>query len=403
LEKIGRKDFRDLQESIIRILIMRVALFGSFGEGNLGDEAICKATIDNIRKVHENSEIVLFTHDLEDSEKRYDQEFITFRSVIATGFRSLVTQIKNNEFKESINILKKCDLVVIGGGGILYDNEVGIGINPILIWLLRTYLFKLLGLKVVLNAVGVGPITKISSKIYLRLLGNLVNKITVRDKYSQDIMKDCSVYTPIIISADPVWGVKWEERTMKDILQSPKLKYDARSKLGIQVRKVRGMDEAKFVETMAKLIDSMVEKYLLSVVLIPMSFKNTKDILLLEKIQVKAKNESKIEIVKSDNISFISDIMQECDFLIISRLHSIILATQLGIPYIALSYSAKTEDLVNKIKMTDLSWPVTEVDVTTIERLYLKAMKRKVTIKTHLKHMADFMRFEESKNLNLFN
>jgi len=381
---------------------MKIAILGSYGEGNLGDEAICSSVLSDIRKNHEEAKIILFSHDVEDSLKRYKKiSNITIRPIIATGFRSLFKQFRDNKFKESIKQLKECDLVIIGGGGLFYDSEVVVGVNPVLIWLIRVFLLRSLRLKIVLYAVGIGPINKKISKFFLRILSNLVHSITVRDKYSAQILKACKVYVPIVISADPVWLTKWKVRDFQEITKNRKLKYDAKNKLGIQVRKVKGMDEVEFIKILVEFIDLMVEKYLFSVALIPMSIKDPDDRVLLEKIQLKSKNENNIEIVVVNDISDVSEVMQECDFLLLSRMHSIILATTLGIPYLALSYSPKTDDLLSRLKMDDFSWPVSEIESQTLERLYLELMKQKVSRRKYLLEKSKEMKKSAQKNIEL--
>jgi polysaccharide pyruvyl transferase CsaB len=382
---------------------MKVAILGSYGEGNLGDEAICSSIIRDINEINKDSKIVLFSHDLEDSSKRYNKENISIRPMIATGFRSFLKQFKNGDFKENIKELKECDLVIIGGGGLFYDSEVSIGINPIFVWFIRVLLFKLLRLKIVLYGVGVGPLNKKISKIFLRILCNLTNNITVRDKYSYNMLKACKVYVPIVISADPVWLTNWEIRDSQEIVKNRKLKYDAKNKLGIQVRISKGLDEVKFIETLVEFIDIMIDKYLFSVVLIPMSFEDPDDRILLEKIQLKSKNENNIELIQLDTENDVTEIMQECDFLVLSRLHSIIMATSLGVPYLALSYSPKTDDLIFKLKLNEFSWPITEIDSRTLERLYINLMKQKISRRKYLLEKSKELKILAKKNLDLFN
>jgi len=379
---------------------MKFALFGSYGEKNIGDEAICMSILENILFIHNDAEIIIFSHDVVDSKKRYENfHNVSIRPMIATGIRSLYKQYTTKDFQTSTSLLKTCDCVIVGGGGLFYDTELQVGRNPILVWMLRIWLFKYLKLNVVLYAVGIGPVNKLLSKIYLRLIGNSVNKITTRDDYSKNILESCSVYTPIIVSADPVWSHIWRERTMQDINKTPLLKYDARKKMGIQIRMTKNMNESKFIEMLNQYIDRMVEKYLFSIVLIPMSFSNPNDRLLLEKIQVNSKHENRIEILNFDDASKIADTMQECEYLVLTRMHSMILATQLGRPYLALSYNPKTDDLINRLGLSEFAWPVSEVEATILERKFLQLMKKKVTIRKFL--LEQSIKFQKRAKLNM--
>lgn len=87
---------------------LRIGISGSYGGFNLGDEAILAGIISELRKSN-SVEITVFSLNPNDTAKRHQVE----RTIN-------VRQLPRPEAREEI---KKLDLLILGGGGILYDND----------------------------------------------------------------------------------------------------------------------------------------------------------------------------------------------------------------------------------------------------------------------------------------
>jgi len=382
---------------------MNFALLGSFGENNLGDEAILEAIILDIFKFESESTIHVFTHDIEDSKTRFVRfSNVQFHPMIATGFRSIIKQLLSGDLLKNIKVLKSVNLISIGGGGLFYDSEKTIGLNPIFIWFLRILLFRLLNKKIVINAVGIGPIKSNFSKILLRFSMNLVHGITVRDKASEEFLRSLRVYRPITLTKDYAFTLNLKERSSDDIKKNPLLKFTAKKIMGIQVRSIKGIKDTELINKMVDFIDLMISKYLFSIVLIPMALKDDQDKILAEKIQIRSKNENQIEVYVPKTIHDVGNVFQECDSLILTRYHSIIVASKLGLPFIALSYSSKTDEVIKDLEFGDYCWPIFDIETNVLKRLYLNLTQKKVTLRKHLKDKVKILEALASKNQNLY-
>ena len=86
-----------------------VGLVGSYGGLNAGDEAILTVAIAQLREAVAGVEIVVFSRDREHTERHHDVD----RVVPA---REAVREELERE-------MKRMDLLLLGGGGILYDRE----------------------------------------------------------------------------------------------------------------------------------------------------------------------------------------------------------------------------------------------------------------------------------------
>ncbi|WP_347177939.1 polysaccharide pyruvyl transferase family protein [Sporosarcina thermotolerans] len=86
---------------------MKIVISGFYGLGNTGDEAILKAIVDNLRAELDNPDITVFSLSPDKTSKEHGVESV-YR-----GWR--------HENKEKVAALRKADLLISGGGGLLQD------------------------------------------------------------------------------------------------------------------------------------------------------------------------------------------------------------------------------------------------------------------------------------------
>jgi polysaccharide pyruvyl transferase WcaK-like protein len=86
----------------------RVAISGSYGGLNLGDEAILEVILRELR-ASLDVDVVVFSRNPKDTERRHRVRAVPIRAMH-----------KDEIFEE----LRKLDLFVLGGGGILYDGAI---------------------------------------------------------------------------------------------------------------------------------------------------------------------------------------------------------------------------------------------------------------------------------------
>src|SRR5258706_9949584 len=116
--------------------VYRIGITGSYGGLNLGDEAILQSIIAQLRK-ELPVEITVFSRDAEDTKRRHGVE----RAVP-------VRKLSRAEIAPEV---ERLDLLILGGGGILYDADA------------RTYLREVALAKekrvpVMAYAIGAGPL-----------------------------------------------------------------------------------------------------------------------------------------------------------------------------------------------------------------------------------------------------
>src|SRR5947208_7182893 len=126
--------------------LYRIGVTGSYGGLNLGDEAILQSIITQLRRdLH--AEITVFSRDADDTKRRHGVE----RAV----------PVRNLSRAEVVPEIERLDLLIFGGGGILYDAEARV-------YLREVEIAREKGVPVMLYAVGAGPLTDPSVQAAVR-------------------------------------------------------------------------------------------------------------------------------------------------------------------------------------------------------------------------------------------
>lgn len=162
---------------------LRIGISGSYGGMNLGDEAILDGMLTQIRATVP-ADITVFSRNPSDTLARHNIER-------AIPVRSLTR-------KEITPEVQKLDLLVLGGGGILYDGEAET-------YLREVFLAHELGIPVIVYAISAGPlITQPSRQAVAEALNAAASTIiTVRDRLGYRLLEDVGVTQPIHLTADP--------------------------------------------------------------------------------------------------------------------------------------------------------------------------------------------------------
>jgi len=87
----------------------KIGITGSYGGLNLGDEAILQSILEQLRHEVPDAEITVFSRDAEDTKRRHKVE----RAV----------PVRKLSRSEVVPEVERLDLLLFGGGGILYDAD----------------------------------------------------------------------------------------------------------------------------------------------------------------------------------------------------------------------------------------------------------------------------------------
>lgn len=310
----------------------KIVISGYYGFNNIGDESILTAIISNIRGDIEDIDITVLSKDPELTSKKHDVNAINRKSML-----------------KIIKEIRKCDLLISGGGSLLQDVTSSRSILYYLVIILIGIIFKK---KVMVYSQGIGPINKFFNKIFTKFVLNKVDVITLRDEKSQRILKEINMDNEnVIVTADPVIGLKrGDVKLGYKILKESGFKNRSKPLVGFAIR---GRDKnKKLVDTIAKVSDEIIDNLGVNVVFIP--FHHGEDIGIIDDIQSKMKRPS-IGLRGKYDINEMLSIIGNLDLLVGVRLHSLIFGAVMNIPMIAVSYDPKINNFMDYLDETVFS------------------------------------------------
>lgn len=337
----------------------KIALSAFIGSNNIGDEAILMSILFSINKNIGNTSISIFTINP-----------INTRKIIAALDTCMtLNDIQIINSKKIIKILKtiyECDVFICGGGGLLQDQSSMFNI-PYHLW--KVFIAKLFRKRIMFYAVGAGPIDTWIGKNMTRIAISMADIITVRDSESKKILtkltRNCK---NIIVSADPVINLPSSSNDLINIFNLEKIPLDKPlvgvclrhwfdtyryipvnivKKLNIQTKKDK-IEYDKFVMNVARTLDAFLNDYDVNIVFIP--FWTGRDDKIHRDIRNNMGNIHKTyNIIQSYTPDDIKGIISMLNIVIGMRLHSLILASTLHIPFVGIVYAPKVENFLEEL------------------------------------------------------
>jgi polysaccharide pyruvyl transferase CsaB len=298
---------------------------------NLGDEAILEAILSRLRATVD-AEITVLSRYPPDTLDRHDVEH-------AIAPRALTRREMTEE-------MRRFDLLVLGGGGILYDQDAEE-------YMREVFIAHELDIPVFVYAISAGPLTRHSARLAVRdgLNASPSTVITVRDRLGYRLLEDVGVSTDIHLTADPAFLLE-KEALPADALGADGVDLSKRL-VGFSVREpgpaAPDIDPDEYHALLANAADFIVKRYDAEVVFVP-----------LEKTDVQHSHAVMAHMQKADRAELLRrrytprqliDVMSHFEFAVGMRLHFCIFAALGGTPFTALPYASKVAGLLEDLEM----------------------------------------------------
>lgn len=310
---------------------LQIGISGSYGGMNLGDEAILEGILDQLRATI-SAEVTVFSKNPEDTLARHGVE----RAICP---RSLTRRQMAPE-------IARLDLLILGGGGILYDRDAEE-------YLREVFIANELNVPVLLYAISAGPLTTQPSRraVQAALNASPPPVITVRDRLGYRLLEDVGVTPDIHLTADPAFLLQPDELSI-DALKSEGVEFDRRL-VGFSVREpgpaAPDIQTEEYYALLANAADFIVERYDADVVFVPME---KTDVQHSHAVVAHMRNAERAEILRRRySPRQILDLMGHLEFAVGMRLHFLIFAALRGTPFAALPYASKVTGLLEDLKM----------------------------------------------------
>jgi polysaccharide pyruvyl transferase CsaB len=310
----------------------KIGITGSYGGLNLGDEAILQSMLEQIREELPDAEITVFSRDAEDTKRRHKVE----RAVA-------VRKLARNEVVPEI---ERLDLLLFGGGGIIYDADARV-------YLREVQVAKERGVPVMLFAVGAGPLANPTVQVAVREALEGVAAITVREKSAQQLLEEAGVRGKVIVTADPALLLK-PEPLPRNVLRVEGLEGKKRL-IGMSVREpgvaAPDLDPNVYHALIANAADFMVDRFDAEVVFVPME-RSVLDSQHSHAVIAKMLRAQRARVLNGEFTSGqLLSLMGHFSFAVGMRLHFLIFAALRGVPFVALPYAGKVAGFLEDLKL----------------------------------------------------
>ena len=309
---------------------MRILLFTATGQYNLGDELILRAEVVWLRARFSGARILVPTYDRRSALVPEGMvEYIGyFPDRLRTHpLRNLVC------FLATLWHVARADLIVIGGGGLIFDTERGVSFRKLVMeWYLRVLPARILRVPVRYVSLGV-YVSGDHIPALRRLFVGGDTRACVRDSESAETLR-CLGVEPVRIPDSALLTPP-----------APKSPESVRKhQVGISVRASYIPDEARAIREMVWYIRaSGYEVVFLSHSLHPTD-PHADDAAFVRGIFT---GEEAVRITETLAETLVA--YEEVELVVGMRLHSMILSTVYAIPFLPVSYGAKTREYLDSI------------------------------------------------------
>jgi polysaccharide pyruvyl transferase CsaB len=306
------------QESPVK-RVFHVGISGSYGGMNLGDEAILDGIISQLR-ASLPVEITVFTRNPADTLSRHNVER-------AVPVRELTR-------KEITPEIRRLDLFILGGGGILFDGEAEIYLREVLV-------AHELNIPVVIYAVSAGPLNSREARVSVREALNSAAIVSVRDRQGYRVLEDVGVNREIHLTADPALLLVPGQLSL-DAIKEEGVQFE-RHLVGFSVRE-RGpaapdINPEEYYALLANAADYIVDRLDADVVFVSME---RTDVQHSHAVVSHMQNADRAEVLRRTYLpQEILSLLGHFEFAVGMRLHFLIFAALRGVPFTALPYASK--------------------------------------------------------------
>lgn len=338
---------------------------------NMGDDAIFSSLLSALRS-NIPGKLRIFV--LSDNEREIDRKYKI------DGVAPIFEYYRPENLPRVLGFLRRSDLVIYGGGDLLNGDLTSLSF-------LR--MAKLLGVPVVCCGVGVLPVKNPVQRALAQSALNSLDLITLRDLDSMKRLEELGVTgVPTRLTADLAFLLL--PKLHGDHLTAVEGDNGASITVGINVRSQDPMyrfysqwDEDGFLDTMISTCNRLIEELDAHILFLPMEacgrgkeyHHQIFDDMLGRRVLDKIDRKDRFSMLEKEYApDELKGLLGQLDLLIAMRLHTLLIASDQGIPMIAFDYAPKLRSFMSSIGREEYLIPTEDLDVSTIMTAVRKAM-----------------------------
>ena len=372
----------------------RILICGAAGYGNIGDDAILEGMLAQLRGSFQAEFAVIGGDGLADAAGRLS-----------------ITALRHEDERAWLRAIEDADLVLIGGGGLLYDStfipRLDDLLHPRSQWLYQSVKVasaaRAAGKTVALYGIGVGPLLTDAGRRATRFVADCAEWITTRDQPSANALSALGVPSsriypacdPAMFLPRPAPEVAAECMAARglDRLPRPWIVLNARPWPVFPDSPDARERRRSLYAALAQIADLVASRIAGSVILLPLQVAGEDDRAALTAIQDAAdRKERTVLLDPGADPALAQAIIGGAHVLIGMRLHSLILAANAATPFVALSYDPKVDAFAAEMSSGARCFSIESLAPGDIAAAVQEAVDERDAIRAELAAAAEKMR-----------
>ncbi|MER8752176.1 polysaccharide pyruvyl transferase family protein [Mesorhizobium sp. M1050] len=351
----------------------KIALFGLFGSGNLGNDGSLEAMVGFLRRERPEAELLCICGEPGVVKQTFGIETLPIRrNGPARGLSGTINRLflkipgKLADFAHTVWHVRKADVMIFPGTGILDDfGERPAGMPyDILKWCLAA---RLAGTRIAFVSIGSGPIRNRVSRLLMISAARLGHYRSYRDLQSKEFMESVGFDTRAdAIYPDLAFGLPAPTSPLRGRPEA--------LRVGVGVMAYRGwygfaeggqsifcQYVGKLANFVVRLLDCGHEVRLLT--------GDAEDRIAIDALQAAVRNfrpEAKLAYERVNSLSDVMGQMALTDIVVATRFHNIVCALKMCRPTISLSYARKNDVLMEEMGLGEFCQHVEKFNVETL-------------------------------------
>lgn len=303
-----------------------VLICGAYGKGNAGDDAILKAILRQMKNIDCDMPLYVLSHDPMQTRLRYHVGAVH----VFNPFSFLPVMLRTRLY--------------ISGGGSLIQNQTSN--RSLYYYLISIWLARHTGNRVLMYGCGIGPVNGEKNRRFAaKIINRCVDAITLREDLSAEELRLMGVTRPDVhVTADPALLLTPDEPLAVDsFLQLSGLSPEGQYALFV-LRPWPGFAEKKqaFVDT----VNYVNQTYGLTPVFF--ALEPNRDVAPCQQVASAISCRSTLIVAPQDE-KLIIGMMKKMRVVVSMRLHTLIFASSVGAPLVAVSYDPKVTGFMHYI------------------------------------------------------
>lgn len=307
-----------------------IGLVGSYGGLNAGDEAILTVAINQLRSVIDDVEVIVFSRDCDHTSSHHDVE--------------RVVPARDTDREQLMAEVERLDLMLLGGGGILYDREAAFYLR-----LVRAA--QRADVATATYAIGAGPLERAADRKSVAKVLNRMELITVREAAAKHLLEESGVEREIIVTADP--ALLLDPVPFTDCMLEREGLNPGQRLIGMSVREpgraVSEISTSEYHALLANAADFMADRFEADIIFVPLEGKDIRESHRV--IGRMALPERASVLRRAYGPRELRGLMEHLEMAVGMRLHFLLFAATAGVPVAALPYATKVIDFLASLNV----------------------------------------------------